>query len=95
MGKRDLRYDVMKGIGILLMMLGHIPVEGMVYKWIYSFHMPMFFLISGYLTKNTAMFAGGGGYSRLPEIISTTFSAVRSDNRMYHNNASWNTNSTR
>lgn len=94
MQERDLRYDVMKGVGLLLMILGHIPVEGMVYKWIYSFHMPMFFLLSGFLTKNTAIFAGGG-YSQGFEFIPTAFSAVCSDNRMYHNDASWNTNSTR
>lgn len=57
--ERDLRFDIMRGIGIILMMLGHIPVEGFIYRWIYSFHMPMFFILSGLYTKNTALFTGG------------------------------------
>jgi len=42
--------DVAKGMGILLVVLGHViglplPIR----KYIYSFHMPLFFFISGYL----------------------------------------------
>ena len=57
----------MRGIGILLMLLGHIPVEGMAYKLIYSFHMPMFFLLAGYFTNSKALFTGGG-YSQIAKI---------------------------
>ena len=41
--------DVAKGIGILLMIFGHIDRGGIAQTWIYSFHMPMFFIISGIL----------------------------------------------
>ena len=36
-----------KGFGILLVILGHLGV-GPLGAWIYSFHMPMFFFLSGY-----------------------------------------------
>lgn len=58
--ERDCRFDIMRGIGIILMMLGHIPVEGFAYRVIYSFHMPMFFLLSGYFANNVGIFSGGG-----------------------------------
>lgn len=43
-----------KGIGILLIMIGHlgitaIPKAKYIQVWIYSFHIPMFFFLSGYL----------------------------------------------
>lgn len=43
--------DIAKGIGILLVIIGHSGLvfgEGL-FKLIYGFHMPLFFLISGYL----------------------------------------------
>ena len=52
---RDVTFDIMKGLGIICMILGHIPVGGITQQVIYSFHMPMFFFISGYFfsRKNT------------------------------------------
>jgi acyltransferase len=42
--------DVAKGIGIILVLIGHIlPTNSIVFKIIYSFHMPLFFIISGFL----------------------------------------------
>lgn len=41
----------MKGIGIFLVVFGHIYSEPDATQWIYSFHMPLFFFISGYLFK--------------------------------------------
>lgn len=38
--------DICKGIGILTVILGH---KAIMFPYIYSFHMPLFFLISGYL----------------------------------------------
>jgi acyltransferase len=40
--------DVSKGIGIILVVLGHIYLTGQGHKYIYSFHMPLFFFLSGY-----------------------------------------------
>jgi len=48
--ERDRSFDMAKGLGILLVILGHIPtVPYELKKIIYSFHMPLFFFISGYL----------------------------------------------
>ena len=45
---RNVTFDIMKGLGIICMILGHIPIGGITQQVIYSFHMPMFFFISGY-----------------------------------------------
>lgn len=45
--KRDKTLDIMKGIGIILMVLGHSGVP--FHDFIYLFHMTVFFMISGYL----------------------------------------------
>lgn len=48
--QRDKSIDIAKGLGILLVVLGHIPtLPTEIKKIIYSFHMPLFFFISGYL----------------------------------------------
>lgn len=51
---RILWVDALKGIGIILVILGHIySIYNKVNIWIYSFHMPLFFFISGYLSLNS------------------------------------------
>lgn len=55
---REPVYDVMKGIGIILMLVGHIPPSYPVYHFIYSFHMPLFFVLAGVFAKD---YQGGGG----------------------------------
>lgn len=46
--------DVTRGIGVILVVLGHLSkvYEG-IGQWIYSFHMPLFFVISGILFYKT------------------------------------------
>ena len=49
--KQRLDYiDTIRGIGILFVVIGHhlLGADGLV-VWIYSFHMPLFFIITGYL----------------------------------------------
>ncbi len=41
--------DIAKGIVIFLMVIGHTSIPEPVSKWIWSFHMPFFFFISGLL----------------------------------------------
>ena len=41
--------DIGKGIGIILVIAGHTFTEGQFYVWLNSFHMPLFFLLSGFL----------------------------------------------
>lgn len=56
---RDVTIDILKGFSIILVVLGHTiqyiyaPYnydDNWIFKVIYSFHMPLFFFISGYLT---------------------------------------------
>lgn len=56
--KRIDEVDILKGIGIILMITGHIEFGSVYDKWIHSFHMPMFFIISGFLfhVKDVSLF---------------------------------------
>ena len=51
MKNRDNTFDVMKGIGILAMVIGHCPIPLFFEKFIFVWHVPMFFMISGYFFK--------------------------------------------
>jgi fucose 4-O-acetylase-like acetyltransferase len=48
--QREKWSDIARGIGILLVILGHIPsmYPHIIREVIYSFHMPLFFILSGY-----------------------------------------------
>lgn len=41
--------DMAKGYGILFVILGHLDEGDIVGTWIYTFHMPLFFFLSGYV----------------------------------------------
>lgn len=41
---RDIRLDIMKGIGIMLVVYGHVSHQ---HAFFYLFHMPLFFILSG------------------------------------------------
>lgn len=43
--------DIAKGLGIILVVIGHVSINNMLNTWIFSFHMPLFFVISGYLNS--------------------------------------------
>ena len=43
--------DIAKGIGIILVIIGHVSINANINDFIYSFHMPLFFIISGFLYK--------------------------------------------
>lgn len=45
---RDVTFDVLKGIAILAMIAGHCFIPLPLHHFIYIWHMPLFFLISGY-----------------------------------------------
>lgn len=50
--KRDTSIDIAKALGILLMILGHISgIPFYLRNSIFSFHMPLFFIFSGYFFK--------------------------------------------
>ena len=54
MQQRDVTFDIMKGVGILLMIVGHFL--GWNHPWldrvISSFHMPLFFIVAGLFSKS-------------------------------------------
>ena len=60
--ERDATFDIMKGIGMLAVIAGHSilfwgqlsAIGTICWKLIYSFHMPMFFLIGGFFYKENA-----------------------------------------
>lgn len=41
--------DVLRALGIILVVLGHVSKEPNTVIFIYAFHMPLFFLLSGFL----------------------------------------------
>jgi len=45
--------DICKGIGIILVVIGHSSIPETLRKYIFSFHMPLFFFISGFLFNRT------------------------------------------
>jgi len=46
--------DALKGLTVIFVLIGHVPeIPDWLFKWIYGFHMPMFFIISGYLYNST------------------------------------------
>ena len=59
MSNRIQYIDIARGIGILLVVLGHNDfalVSPFVYQVIYSFHMPLFFFLSGYFINSSVGF---------------------------------------
>lgn len=55
--KRKSFIDIAKGIGIILVVLGHLDTGGQISREIiYSFHMPLFFILSGAFAKTNTDF---------------------------------------
>lgn len=55
---RDNAIDIAKGIGILLVIIEHtggLPAHSTVHHFIYSFHMPLFFILGGFLFKPSSI----------------------------------------
>lgn len=55
MKERNVTIDIMKGIGIILMVVGHSGCPSFLRNFIYTFHMPLFFMISGYLITESKL----------------------------------------
>lgn len=73
MAKRIIGIDVMQGIAMVLVVLGHhlfpfMPVWYMrMFYWIYTFHMPLFIFISGFLVRYS--YKGVHGWSEYKSYI--------------------------
>lgn len=50
--ERNRAFDIMKGVGILSVILGHMDIESYWRNVIYSFHMPLFFILAGYFFRS-------------------------------------------
>lgn len=61
MNTREGWIDYLKGLGIILMIIGHSSIYQPVIKWIYGFHMPLFYMLSGYLFNRDKWFDKGYG----------------------------------
>lgn len=76
---RDNRIDSLKGLLIILVILGHVitsmdnvnVVNHAVMGLIYVFHMPLFILISGYLTRSPAQQSAGDMWRGVLNILIT------------------------
>lgn len=51
MENRNINIDLLKGVAIILMVFDHVGWNNIVHTYIQSFHMPLFFIVSGYLWK--------------------------------------------
>lgn len=50
--KRRLEYlDILRGFGIIFIVIGHISHDKTVLRWLYSFHVPLFFFAAGAVYK--------------------------------------------
>lgn len=52
---RDETFDIIKGVCILLMVVGHCDLPIVLHKIIYSFHMPIFFIVAGYFAREQSL----------------------------------------
>lgn len=52
--ERNRAFDIMKGVGILSVILGHMDIAPYWRNVIYSFHMPLFFILAGYFFHSRA-----------------------------------------
>ncbi|MGN1194786.1 MAG: acyltransferase family protein [Acutalibacteraceae bacterium] len=46
--KRIVWIDQLKGVAFMFVILGHLSIDNTFCSWIYSFHMPLFFFVSGF-----------------------------------------------
>lgn len=68
----SIRYDwadIAKGIGIFLMVMGHSSLPEPLHNWIYSFHMPFFFILSGFFFKSDKYTFGSFLQRRIKTIL--------------------------
>lgn len=59
MKQRNVAIDILKGIGIILVLTAH-ALEGFVSQFAYTFHMPLFFIVTGLLISVFTTTEGDG-----------------------------------
>ena len=68
--------DALKGIGIIAVVAGHVWTRGVVRDAIYSFHMPLFFILSGYTARHLPWRQGAPALIRALALPFLCFSAL-------------------
>jgi len=71
---RNMEIDIAKGIGIVLVLLGHILNSfqaGLPMLFIYTFHMPLFFIVSGLVEKEQSSISFKGVIKKTCKILSS------------------------
>ncbi len=53
-GSRVIFVDIIRGVAVLSVLLGHISTT--ITRFIYSWHLPLFFFVSGFFFKSTRRF---------------------------------------
>ena len=48
MGVRNTTFSIIKALAIILMVIGHAEAPELITNFIYTFHMPVFFIAAGY-----------------------------------------------
>ncbi len=61
--------DIAKGIGIICVVIGHVIPYGPLWYFIYSFHMPLFFFISGMVCNYSKYTIKAFVYRRLKTLL--------------------------
>jgi fucose 4-O-acetylase-like acetyltransferase len=76
MTRRNATIDIARGLGIILVVLGHNPIvlheRGELFRVIYSFHLPLFFFLSGIFLKDSVQW-GKFALSRADAILKPYF----------------------
>ncbi len=54
--------DVFKGIGVFFVILGHMPIKPQVYSYIFSFQLPIFYFVGGFLYREAHFINTFGDY---------------------------------
>lgn len=79
MSKKVLNVDLVKGIGIILVMIGHsgmflfIKDKVLLNTFIYSFHMPLFFIVAGFFMKDKVNLKKSAKRLLIPFLIASLF----------------------
>lgn len=53
--RRDPVFDIMKGLAIIFVIMYHCRLSGVNFRIVEMFHVPLFFIISGYFAKNVCL----------------------------------------
>lgn len=60
--ERERDIDFLRAIGIIFMIIDHIGIGEAFYKWSHAFHMPLFFIVSGYFFSEEKCISNLKGY---------------------------------